>query len=63
MAKTVSALTPEEKLAYRPHEAIERRQEAEHLRGAERWQQAQRWACQAPKVLYKEFGAVRVSQR
>jgi len=60
MAKTALELTPEEKLAYRPREAIERRQEAENQQVEERWQQAQRLARQAAKVLYEEFGAVRV---
>jgi hypothetical protein len=60
MAKTALELTPEEQLAYRPREAIERRQEAENRQGEERWQQAQRLARQAAKVLYEEFGAVRV---
>ena len=60
MAKTALELTPEERLAYRPREAIERRQEAENQQVEERWQQAQRLARQAAKVLYEEFGAVRV---
>jgi len=60
MAKTALELTPEEKLAYRPREAIERRQEAENHQGEERWQQAQQLARQAARVLYEEFGAVRV---
>ena len=60
MAKTALELTPEEKLAYRPREAIERRQEAENHQGEERWQPAQRLARQAAQVLYAEFGAVRV---
>jgi hypothetical protein len=60
MAKTALELTPAEKLVYRPREAIERRQEAEHHQGAERWQQAQRLARQTTKVIYEEFGAVRI---
>ena len=36
MAKTALELTPEEKLAYRPREAIELRQEAENHQGEER---------------------------
>ena len=60
MAKTALELTPEEKLAYRPREAIERRQAAENQQVEERWQQAQQLARQVAKVLYEEFGAVRV---
>jgi uncharacterized protein len=60
MAKTALELTPEEKLAYRPRTAIERRQKAENQQVEERWQQAQRLARQAAKVLYEEFGAARV---
>jgi uncharacterized protein len=60
VAKTALELTPEERLAYRPREAIERRQEAENQQVEERWQHAQRLARQAAKVLYEEFGAVRV---
>ena len=60
MANTALELTPEAKQAYRPREAIERRQEADNHQGAERWHHAQQVAHQAAKVLYEDCGAVRV---
>ncbi len=60
MAKTVLELTPEEKLAYRPAEAIERRLGTISHLIEERWQQAQRVARQAARALRDEFGASRV---
>src|SRR5574341_806158 len=60
MAKTALELTPGEQRAYQPRQAIARRQEAAQHQGEERWQQAQQLAPQAAKILYEDFGAVRV---
>jgi predicted nucleotidyltransferase len=60
VAKTALELTPQEKLAYRPAEAIERRQEAIGHSIEDRWRQAQHLAQQAARALRDEFGASRV---
>ena len=60
MAKTVLELTPEEKAAYRPLDAIKQHQQSNRYQVEERWQKAQRLARQAAKILREEFGASRV---
>lgn len=60
MAKTALDLTYEEKLMYRPAEAIERRRRLHSTQLEERWQKAQQTARDAAEILYKEYAATKV---
>lgn len=60
MAKTVLELTPEEKEAYRPLDAIKQHRQSNRYHVEERWQKAQQLARQVAKILREEFGASRV---
>lgn len=60
MGRTVLELSSEEKLLFRPVNAIEKRRNAHRRELEERWRLTQHIARQAAKILHEEYQAERV---